>query len=76
MADILLENKLGLARGCGIETECSLILPYPCPIGDMDLCIILSNALDNAVNYCRKMEAEVREGCFILRVLLGMAPLE
>lgn len=58
VADVLLENKLGLARSCGIETKCSLILPYPCFVGDMDLCTILSNAVDNAINYLREMEAD------------------
>lgn len=53
VVDILMENKLGIAKNIGIDVECSLILPYPCPIRDIDFCIILSNALDNAVSACR-----------------------
>lgn len=75
VADILLGNKLGIAENLGIEVECSLLLPYPCPIRDIDFCIILSNALDNAVRACQeqndKTETYIRvkgrlQGDFIL----------
>ena len=29
--------------------------PYPCSLRDNDLCIILSNALDNAIHACREI---------------------
>ncbi len=53
VADILLGNKLGIAKSIGIAVDCSLILPYPCPVRDIDFGIILSNALDNAIRACR-----------------------
>lgn len=53
VADILLGNKLGLAKGMGIAVSCSLSLPYPCFVRDIDIGIILSNALDNAINACK-----------------------
>lgn len=53
--DILLKNKLGIAKSSGIKASCSLRLPYPCSIPDMDFCILLSNALDNAVQACRRL---------------------
>ncbi|MDE5940453.1 MAG: GHKL domain-containing protein [Lachnospiraceae bacterium] len=53
VADILVGNKLGIAESMGIDVDCSLLLPYPCPIRDIDFCIILSNALDNAIRACR-----------------------
>lgn len=53
VADILLGNKLGIAKGMGIDVSCSLFLPYPCPVRDIDFGIILSNALDNAIHACR-----------------------
>lgn len=37
----------------GIDVSCSLFLPYPCPVRDIDFGIILSNALDNAIHACR-----------------------
>lgn len=53
--DILLGNKLGLAKAQGISILCSLELPHPCLISDMDFCIIFSNALDNAIHACEKV---------------------
>lgn len=55
-ADILLENKLGIAKSLGIDVSCSLRLTYPCLIRDIDFCIILSNALDNAIHACERMD--------------------
>ena len=54
--DILLGNKLGIAEENGIVAQCSLTVPYPCGISDIDFCIILGNALDNAIFACNRME--------------------
>ena len=51
VVDILLGEKLGLAKG--IEAEVSLVLPKPCGIDDFDLCVLFANALDNAIAACR-----------------------
>lgn len=56
IADILIGNKLGLAKSVGIDVCCTLQLPYPCFIRDIDFCVILSNALDNAVHACKKIK--------------------
>ncbi len=56
VADILAGNKLGIAKSMGIDTNCSLVLPYPCTVRDIDFCIILSNALDNAINACKNLD--------------------
>ncbi|MDE6662863.1 MAG: GHKL domain-containing protein [Lachnospiraceae bacterium] len=53
--DILLGNKLGIAEENRIEVQCSLIVPYPCGISDIDFCIILGNALDNALSACKRI---------------------
>ncbi len=53
--DILLGNKLGIAEENRIEVQCSMIIPYPCGISDIDFCIILGNALDNAVSACNRV---------------------
>jgi len=59
--DILIENKLGFAENNGIKVYCSLEIPYPCSIADTDFCIILSNALDNAVNACQKTAEDLEK---------------
>ena len=51
VVDILLGEKLGLAEG--IAAEVSLVLPRPCGIDDLDLCVVFANALDNAIAACR-----------------------
>ena len=56
VVDILAGNKLGIAKSMGIDVCCRLLLPYPCGVRDIDLCIILSNALDNAVCACKNMD--------------------
>ncbi len=55
-ADILVGNKLGIAKSMGIDALCSLTLPCTCGLRDIDVCIILSNALDNAIHACRAMD--------------------
>jgi len=57
VVDILAGNKLGIAKSMGIDVDCSLLLPYPCGIRDIDICIILSNVLDNAIQACKNMGA-------------------
>lgn len=51
VVDILLGEKLGLAKE--IAAEVSLVLPRPCGIDDVDLCVIFANALDNAIRACQ-----------------------
>ena len=55
--DILVGNKLGIAKSMGIDVDCSLLLPYPCSLRDIDICIILSNALDNAIQAVKRLDA-------------------
>jgi len=56
VVDILVGNKLGIAKSMGIAVCCSLTLPYPCFVRDIDFGIILSNALDNAIHACKNMD--------------------
>ena len=58
VVDILVGNKLGIARRMGIGVSCSLLLPTPCGLRDIDICIILSNALDNAIYACKNLNTE------------------
>ena len=57
VVDILVGNKLGIAKSMGIDVDCSLPLPYPCGIRDIDICIVLSNALDNAIHAVKSLDA-------------------
>lgn len=44
--------------GCALETH--IAIPEKLNIEDLDLCIVLSNALENAINACEKTEANQR----------------
>lgn len=56
VVDILLGEKLGLAKANGIAAEVSLLLPSPCGADDFDLCVIFANALDNAIRACQAVK--------------------
>jgi len=56
VVDILLGEKLGLAKANGITVEVSLLLPNPCGVDDFDLCVIFANALDNAIRACQAVK--------------------
>lgn len=58
VVDILLGEKLGMAKAKEIATKLSLILPKPCGIDDLDLCVIFANALDNAIEACQSVNGE------------------
>lgn len=79
MVDILLGEKLGLAEG--VAAEVSLRLPSPCGVDDFDLCVIVANALDNAISACRAGEGERsvrvtgrRQGDFYILVVENTCP--
>ncbi len=61
LLDILIGNKLGVARESGIDASCSLTVPYPCGISGIDLCIIFSNGLDNALSACGKLGTDMEK---------------
>ena len=61
VADILIGNKLGMAKNMGIHVNCSLFLPYPCFVRDIDFCIVLSNALDNAITACKNITENIEK---------------
>lgn len=56
IVDTLLEEKLETARLHQIQTEVFLTLPNTDHIDDFDLCVIFSNALDNAIKACQSIE--------------------
>lgn len=52
IADTLLSSKFVAARQAGIQVQCTLKLPEENFIDDIDLSIVLANAIDNAVTAC------------------------
>lgn len=71
VVDVLLEHKLGIAESNGIHVSCSLRLPIPCEISDIDFCIIFANALDNAIHACNRCDAAAEKFIRITGSLQG-----
>lgn len=53
LADAILTDKADKAQTCGIDVQFDGVIG--CGIADSDLCTILANALDNAIEGCRDM---------------------
>ncbi len=49
VADAVLSNKLFIAHSKGIRVNASVVLPEKMTISDVQLCSVLSNLLDNAI---------------------------
>ena len=62
VVDTLLSSKLGIAGQYGIRVECTVKIPLSCNLDDLDLCVLFSNAVDNAIHACRK---QGEKGSFI-----------
>lgn len=60
MADAILNSKLSLAEGKRIRVSCKAVLPGELSVEDVDLCVILGNLLDNALEACGKIPEEQR----------------
>ena len=60
MADAILNSKLTLAKQRRIRVSCKAVLPGELSVEDVDLCVILGNLLDNALEACEKISEEQR----------------
>ncbi len=58
MVDAILNSKLSLARSRGININAKAVVPSELSISEIDLCIILGNLLDNAMEACLKLSNE------------------
>ncbi len=47
--DVLLSEKLALAKHLGIEISCDVLIPSNLSIQDYDLCTLFGNSVDNAI---------------------------
>lgn len=68
MADAIINSKLTLAEQKNIQITCDAFLPDDLFINDVDLCTILGNLLDNAIESCDKVTASER----FVRIYLAM----
>lgn len=55
MADAIVNSKLSLAKARDIQINAKAALPKGLPISQVDLCVILGNLLDNAIEACLRL---------------------
>ncbi len=56
--DAVLNSKLAVAKKKNIRVNAKAIVPKELPISEVDLCIIIGNLLDNAMEACEKEPEE------------------
>ena len=54
--DAILNSKLAIAEHDDIEITCDAFVPSALSVNEIDLCVIIGNLLDNAIESCRKVE--------------------
>ena len=66
--DAILNAKLSLVLKQGIDLNFKAVAPKSLTVSDIDLCVILGNLIDNAMESCEKVE----EGQRFLRLYIGV----
>ncbi len=56
MIDAILNSKLSLALSKNIDVTAKAVVPTDIQISNVDLCVLLGNLLDNALEACEKVE--------------------
>ena len=68
MADAILNSKISLARSKGIPVQADASIPVALKISELDLCVILGNLFDNAIEASLTLPKENR----LIRVYIDM----
>lgn len=68
MADAILNSKISLAKSKGIDVKATAYIPVALRISDLDLCVILGNLFDNAIEASAALPEEQR----LIRVYMDM----
>lgn len=67
MADAILNSKLNMAGKLNVKTNVKANIPGALPMSDVELCSVLGNMLDNALEACAALPEEER----FVRVYIG-----
>lgn len=68
MADAILNSKISLARSKGIPVQADASIPVALKISELDLCVILGNLFDNAIEASLTLPEKNR----LIRVYIDM----
>ena len=67
MADAILNSKLSVAEKLNIALNVKAYIPSVLPLSDVELCAVMGNLLDNAVEACAKLPESER----FMRIYIG-----
>lgn len=67
--DAILNSKISLALHQGILVECKANCPKEVPLSNIDLCALMGNLLDNAMEACAKQEPQDEK---FIRIYIGI----
>lgn len=56
--DAILNSKLTLAEKNGLHVKCDAELPKELSVNQVDLCVLLGNLIDNAIEACEKLKEQ------------------
>lgn len=68
MTDAILNSKISLAKARGIQVIADAHIPVKLKSSEIDLCCIIGNLFDNAIEACMKLSEEQR----LIRVYMDM----
>lgn len=68
MTDVILNSKISLAKNKGIDVRADAHVPVSLSTSGIDLCIIIGNLFDNAIEACMQLPPEERQ----IRVYMDM----
>ena len=68
MIDAILNSKISLALSKKINVNAKAAVPENLNISDIDLCVIIGNLLDNAIEACES----ITDGDKFIRIFIGM----
>ena len=67
--DAVLNSKLAVARARGININAKAIVPAELEINEVDICVIIGNLLDNAIEACEKEKEKDKQ---LIRVYIDI----
>ncbi len=68
MADAILNSKLSLAAQKDIKIKAEAKIPVSLTVSEIDLCVVIGNLLDNAIEACMELPPEER----LIRIYMEM----
>ena len=72
MVDAILNSKLSLIQSRQINLHAKVVVPSDLRISEIDLCTVIGNLLDNAMEACLKQEQYLRDSERFVRVYIGI----